>query len=78
MKPSTWHNFTTKSNTPPWVFYTFFKLHNGTKSRNASHKLFLTICKLYKPVLEQSMFKAGSECIFLFSSQTIYLLMLKF
>ena len=28
-------NFT-KSNTPPWVFFTFFKLYNA-KSRNASH-----------------------------------------
>ena len=29
-------NFT-KSNTPPWVFFTFFKLYNGTKLSNASH-----------------------------------------
>ena len=30
-----------KSNTPPWVFFTFFKLYkwyNGTKSRNASYQ----------------------------------------
>ena len=27
----------TKLNTPPWVFFTFFKFTNGTKSRNASH-----------------------------------------
>ena len=26
-----------KSNTPPWVFFTFFKCTNGTKLRNASH-----------------------------------------
>ena len=53
MKPTTWHNFTSKSNTPLWVFYTFFKLYHGTKSSNASHKkLFLTLCKLYKPLLE--------------------------
>ena len=29
-------NFT-KSNTPPWVFFTFFKFTNDTKLRNASH-----------------------------------------
>ena len=29
-------NFT-KINTPPWVFFTFFKFTNGTKSRKASH-----------------------------------------
>ena len=34
-------NFTTKSNTPPWVFFTCFKLHNGAKSRNASQDMFL-------------------------------------
>ena len=27
----------TKSNTPPWVFFLFFKFANDTKSRNASH-----------------------------------------
>ena len=27
----------TKSNTPPWVFFTFFNCTNGTKSCNASH-----------------------------------------
>ena len=29
-------NFT-KINTPPWVFFTFFKCTNGTKLRNAPH-----------------------------------------
>ena len=27
----------TKSNTPPWVFFTLFNCTNGTKSRNISH-----------------------------------------
>ena len=31
----------TKSNTPPWVFFTFLKLGNGTKSRNAPHTIYL-------------------------------------
>ena len=26
-----------KSNTPPWVFFTFLNCINDTKSRNASH-----------------------------------------
>ena len=30
------YNFT-KSNTPPWVFFTFFNCANGTKSHNVSH-----------------------------------------
>ena len=30
-------NFTTKNNTPPWVFFRFLNCTNGTKSRNASH-----------------------------------------
>ena len=29
--------FSTKSNTPPWMFFTFFKFTNGTKSRTAPH-----------------------------------------
>ena len=28
----------TKSNTPPWVFFTFFYCTNDTKSRNESHE----------------------------------------
>ena len=27
----------TKSNSPPWAFFTFFKFANGTKSREAPH-----------------------------------------
>ena len=27
----------TEINTPPWVFFTFLKLYNCTKSRNAPH-----------------------------------------
>ena len=30
-------NFTTKSNTPPWVFSRFWNCEKGSKSRNASH-----------------------------------------
>ena len=29
-------NFTTKSNTPPWVFLRFLNFTNGTRSSNAS------------------------------------------
>ena len=29
--------FFTKSNTPPWVFFTFLKFLNGTKLRKVSH-----------------------------------------
>ena len=33
-RSDTFSNFT-KSNTPPWVFFTFLNCTNGTKSRNA-------------------------------------------
>ena len=33
----------TKINTPPWVFFTFFELYKGTKSRNASQIGFLSL-----------------------------------
>ena len=49
-------NFT-KSNTPPWVFFTFFKLDkwtNGTKLRNASHiYAYIYINNVYKCVLKR-------------------------
>ena len=44
------YNFTTKSNTPPWVFFTFF-LHctNGIKSRKAyiSASLHFNNCRSF-------------------------------
>ena len=42
-------NFT-KSSTPPWVFFTFFKCTNGTKSRNAAHTVYLR-CPLYSNLI---------------------------
>ena len=49
---------------------------NGTKSRNTSHKLFMTKYKPYQPISEKCRLKASLECIFLFFSLMIYLLML--
>ena len=31
-----------KSNTPPWVFFTFLNCPNGNKSRKASHAVIFT------------------------------------
>ena len=37
----------TKSNTSPWLFFTFFNFTNGTKSRNASYLISENFC--YSP-----------------------------
>ena len=43
----------TKSNTPPWVFFTFLKLYNDTKSRNASQMVNIILAE---PVLALFLF----------------------
>ena len=41
----------TKSNTPPWVFFTFCKVHKGTKSRKAFH---IYVCNVSKFLCKNS------------------------
>ena len=50
-------NFT-KSNTPPWVFFTFFICTNGTKSRNESH-IFLACDNSMQQLLFSKNVKIG-------------------
>ena len=49
----------TKSNTPPWVFFTFLDCTNGTKLRNAS----LAISIIFKTdrLLERKLTKFSSS-----------------
>ena len=35
----------TKSNTPPWMFFTFLNCTNATKSRKTSH-IFLNVIQI--------------------------------
>ena len=47
LKQKTTRNFN-KSNTPPWAFFTFFKLYNGSKSHKASRIQIFQIRGLHR------------------------------